>query len=190
MAMTIGIVVRLLAQQRVVASVLLLGLVGFVVFVFASERDGAPAAAVGSARLLSGEMLNAEDRAKIGATTLPAVAISYLLPEHSKTLLIGDAKPFYYRIERISYQTTWDRGVLSRLMREYPDEPAQWAVQLRELGFTHCLIDKEMLRRWEQARWNDPLLTAERVANFVESYARVVFRYSDDLALYELIPTR
>jgi hypothetical protein len=190
MCIAIGVGMNLVLQrfrfQRIITAAVLLAMNAFVALIFVNERGGAPAAATGSARLLNGELLSPQDRSAIGASTLPAVAINYLLPESSRVLLIGDAKPFYYRIDRISYQTTWDRGPLSRVMRAFPDDTARWSDELRQEGFTHVLIDASMLRRWEESGWNDPLLTAERVLKFADAHCQPLYRYPNEITLYKL----
>jgi hypothetical protein len=37
---------------------------------------------------------------------------------------VGDATPLFYRLDRIAYHTTWDRGPLSRLLREHAGDQA------------------------------------------------------------------
>jgi hypothetical protein len=191
MSIASGIVMSRLVQppsvlRKIVAAAALLVLEGFVIFIFARERNGAPAAAIGSARLFTGELLSAKDRETIGSTTLPAVAINWLLPEGSKTLLLGDAKPFYHRTDRVAYQTTWDRGPFSQSMRNHPDDPSAWAKELKQHGFDYVLIDSSMLQRWERAHWNDPLLTADRINTFLQRHATLQFAYPNDISLYKI----
>ncbi|MCH7797610.1 MAG: hypothetical protein IID28_04075 [Planctomycetes bacterium] len=116
--------------------------------IYLREADGAPAARIGMARIVS------------------AVA----LPSAATVLLVGDATPLYYRGD-VAYQTTWDRGPLSSAMRASPDDPAAWLDDLREKGFTHILVAPRMLRIWQGSGWNDPLITAERVIDAADRYA-------------------
>ena len=157
------------------------------VLVFRSERDGAPAALIGGAGLLSGDDLDPRTRREQAESSLPAVAINYLLPADAKVLLIGDAKPLYYR-DKIAYQTTWDRGPLSQLMRQYPDDASGWLRGMRDRGFTHLLVDEPMLLRWERAGWNDPLITRDRVVDAAGRMGTVEHRYPGDVTLYRLKP--
>ncbi len=85
-----------------------------------------------------------------------------------KALLIGDATPYYYQFP-LSYQTTWDRGILSRLMVDYPDDPARWAAELKNMGYSHLIVDAGMLENWMQKGWNDPNLTPDRVMSFIQA---------------------
>ena len=77
-------------------------------------------------------------------------------------LFLGEATPFYYNAN-ITYQTTWDRGPLSSIMRAHPDQPDNWVSQLRELGFTHILINSAMIKRWEESHFNDPLINSANI---------------------------
>ncbi|UCD75590.1 MAG: hypothetical protein JSV91_01485, partial [Phycisphaerales bacterium] len=131
----------------------------------------APAAMIGQAGALSGEDLTAEQRAElVGA--LPAVYVNYALPADGKVALIGEAAVLYYRGD-LAYKTTWDRGPLSLAMQAYPDDPRRWFDSMREQGFTHLLVNYEMLDRWERAGWHDPNLTSDRITEAVRCFARI-----------------
>jgi hypothetical protein len=155
------------------------------VVIFARERDGAPAAHVALAPYLTGEALSPAERETIGRESLPALYLNYLLPPGSRVLFVGEAAPFYYTGE-FTYQTTWDRGPLSHVMREDPDDPAAWIQYLRSLGYTHVLVNPVMLRVWERSRWNDPLLTLDRVMMLMESHAQLEHAWGHDERLYRL----
>jgi hypothetical protein len=146
---------------------------------FAGEQDGRPAAAIGAAAVFTGEAhasrLRAPDlpepeRLALLREAPAAYWINHLLAPGARVLCVGEAAPLYYRLDRIAYQTTWDRGALSRAMRE-SEEPAAWFRELREAGYTHVLVDPVMLRLWEEEGWNDPLLTVERVTGAAERHA-------------------
>jgi len=155
--------------------------------IFYEERNGAPAFAVGQLRAFTGDDLTSEQQREIGSTSLPAVALNHLLPRDSKILLIGDAKPFHYR-GNVVYQTTWDRGPLSGLMREFPDQPARWSAELKQSGFTHVLIDETMLRIWRDGGWNDPLLTRDRVLHVASSTMVEQFKYANGVSIWKIDP--
>lgn len=155
------------------------------VLIYRGEQQGAPAGGVDLGNYLSGDDLAADVRQQLGATAVPAIAVNDLLPADAKVLLLGNATPLYFR-DKIAYQTTWDRGPLSKLMRQFPDDPAQWDRGLREQGFTHLLIDEGMLERWQKARWNDPLLTRERVVDFANRFGTAQLRYPNGVTLYRL----
>jgi hypothetical protein len=157
------------------------------VLVYRGERNGAPAALVGGAGILSGDDLDPETRRAQAEVIPPAVTVNYGLSPDSKVLLVGDAKPLYYR-DKVAYQTTWDRGPLSKLMREHPGDPSRWLAGLREKGFTHLLVDESMLLRWERTGWNDPLITRDRVLDFAQPFATVEHQYPGNVTLYRLNP--
>jgi len=141
------------------------------VFIFAGEPQSnmaAPAARVGRIDFITGEAFAKHDREQLAGVS-HVIAINNL-PSDAHTLLIGEASPFYLA-GHITYQTTWDRGPMSHVMREYPDNPQQWIAALREQGFTHLFVNSAMLERWERAGWNDPLITAARVSSAAEQFA-------------------
>jgi hypothetical protein len=147
------------------------------VLIFASERNGSPAAMIGHAGALSGDELDEATRRDLGQSTFSALAVNHLLPPNSRVLLVGEAAPLYYDLHRINYCTTWDRGPLSAAMRTHPDSPQRWHQALRDQGYTHLLVNEEMLQRWEDAGWNDPLITRGRVVGFAKRVGVVEFRY-------------
>jgi len=149
------------------------------------EANQSPAAAIGKVGVFTGDSLNEQDRRELGATAFPTIAVNYLIPADSKIFAIGYATPLYVR-RSLVYHTTWDRGILSQLMREHPDQPERWAMGLRDAGFTHLLIDETMLRIWEKSGWNDPLLTHDRVAQLARIAAVQVFNYPNGVSIYRL----
>lgn len=141
------------------------------VFIFASEKEGAPSAFLGAARLYTGDAFtNAERRAL--ADQLPAIVVNHLLPGGSRTLLVGESAPFYYKAN-VAYATTWDRGPMSSAARD----PAGWAIafaSLRRQGFTHVLINAGMLDRWRKSGWGDPMLDPDALVEAAEEHADLV----------------
>lgn len=151
--------------------------------VYQRERGGAPSAAIGAGALFAGE----------GPTGSPAEEnpghwLNHRLSEGSRVLLVGDAKPFWYLGSPAAYvwQTTWDRGPLSRVLAEHPGDPPAQRRALREDGFTHLLVDSAMLDRWRRSGWNDPLLTPEAVAPLTGHPNRVIKRFVGGAVLVEL----
>lgn len=181
--------VRSSSKSVIVSAILALGLCAWSFLparIFRTEREGGPAAGVDMIRLFTGDELSAEKRAE-WVTTFPMILINHAMPANAKVLFIGDATPLFVRDQsRINYQTTWDRGPLSRIMREHPDDPHAWVKSLRDLGFTHMLINPDMLARWERAGWNDPLITSLRVMNMAQAHARLVHRFPNGEAMYRL----
>ena len=156
-------------------------------YLFSREKNGNPAAMIDMSGFLSGRELNTAQRRELGSTRFAAIYLNYLLDPGAKVLMVGHAAPLYIR-KPVVYQTTWDRGPLSRIMREYPDDRSRWMSALGELGFTHLLVDPTMLRIWEQSGWNDPLITTERILNAADLHATVEHRYPDGTVIYRLTP--
>ena len=156
------------------------------VIIYAGERSGAPAASAGQASLLTGENLSESERTEWAQAGFPAIYLNHLLPDRARTLLVGEARPLYYRAD-IAYQTTWDRGPLSQIMRALPSQPNRWADELRNRGFTHLLVSDEMLVRWAASGWNDPNLTVPKVRAFADQYCDVEHDWPDSrITLYRL----
>jgi hypothetical protein len=153
------------------------------VVVLLGERNGMPAAMVGWTDVLTGDGLPESERAAF-AESFPVVYVNHKLAPETRTLLVGEATPLYYR-DDVAYQTTWDRGPFSAAMRR-SDDPRQWMTGLREQGFTHIMVNPEMLELWESEGWNDPLLTAPRVIDAAEQHADLVRDFPVGLRLYRL----
>ncbi|MDY7107799.1 MAG: glycosyltransferase family 39 protein [Planctomycetota bacterium] len=161
--------------------------------IFSREGGGAPAAWIGAIDLPTGDLraalVSPRERQKLQPQhASPALWINHLLPPDAHVLCLGEATPFYYRGERITYQTTWDRGPMSRIMRESPDDPAAWIDALAREGFTHVLVNPIMLRIWEDEDWNDPLITADRIIGAAERSATLEGRFPNGVLLYRLPP--
>jgi hypothetical protein len=56
----------------------------------------------------------------------------------------------------------WDRGVLDRVADASPGTPGVWGAKLRELGFTHVVINPTMLVVWTKSGWINPSLEPKR----------------------------
>ena len=151
--------------------------------IFLRERGSAPSQMVGWADVVTGDRLTVADRRAL-AETSPVVYLNHLAAPGSRTLMIGEARPLYYH-GRVAYQTTWDRGPLSRAMRRLGEHPSAWLDALREEGFTHLLVNNEMLARWADEEWNDPLLTTARVRAAAES-AQIERQWPGGFVLYRL----
>ncbi len=149
------------------------------VFVYKSERNGWPALMLGGHRMFTGDGMSSREQRTNARYSSPVILVNHVLPRGSHVLLIGDAKPYYYDLQRIAYQTTWDRGPMSQIIREHPAQPAQWIDALRQRGFTHVLIDAAMLDRWRAAGWGDPLLDAHELIERFDAHARLVSEYGN-----------
>ena len=152
--------------------------------IYLREADGAPAARIGLALMLSGDVLSPSERRRM-SDSVAAIGLNYALPEGAKILLVGDATPLYYRAD-VTYQTTWDRGPLSAAMRSHPDDPSAWLAELREQGFTHLLVAPTMLAIWERSGWNDPLITATRVLDMADRFANLQREFQGGERLYRV----
>ncbi len=160
---------------------------------FRSENDGAPAARIGSTAFMTGgiykQLLDSAadetDRRTILESAEPAFVINFALLRDSKTLLVGDAAPFYY-VGGHSYQTTWDRGPLSETLRQTDDATEVFA-RLRAAGYTYILINFAMLERWAEAGWNDPLLTPQNILRLFDGNAPLIQAWENGaIRLYEI----
>lgn len=154
------------------------------VVIFARERDGRPAAMIGATGVLTGDRLTPAQRQELGQI-LPAVYLNQGMTARSRILLVGEARPLYYRAD-VTYQSTWDRGPLSEVMRQAPDDPGKWIAGLRDRGYTHVLVNTEMLRRWADDGWNDPLITPQRVLGALDEHAVVERDFGQGVVLYRL----
>lgn len=136
------------------------------VWIFAQERNGAPAALVGRADLFTGDALKGA-KLDAAAQSLTTVFINRRLPADARILLLGEARAFYYHADHV-YQTVWDADPLGAAMAANPHDPAAWAATLRDQGFTHVLINDEMLANWTKRGWSNPLITPENVHAFAD----------------------
>jgi hypothetical protein len=154
------------------------------VLVFLREAQGAPALRLGMVGVVTGDGLAPSQRREL-ADGSPYIFVNHVLPTQATVLSVGDAAPLYYR-GAIVYQTTWDRGPLSRAMDNHPDDPAGWIEGLRAEGFTHLLVQPTMLRVWAESAWNDPRVTAESVLGAADRHAETVQEFPDGARLYRL----
>ncbi len=154
------------------------------VYLFSQQAGGRPAARIAMVDTLSGAALSSADR-ELLAEHSPVMFINHRLGHESHVLLVGEAAPLYYT-GNYTYQTTWDRGPLSHAMQQHGEQPQAWIDALREAGYTHMLVNDSMLLRWENAGWNDPLLTADRVIDAADRYAKLVQRWDTGERLYRL----
>jgi len=147
------------------------------VWIYAREANSAPAARIGWANALIGRRIAPADLRRIAAVH-PPVFVNHVLPPGSHVLLVGEAAPLYYRTDRVTYQTTWDRGPLSRAM-DRSDNPADWFDHLEQQGFTHVLINAGMLQRWKESGWADPRLDPSAIIEGAQAHARPVHAWPD-----------
>jgi hypothetical protein len=157
------------------------------VLIFYREPNHAPAAATGMIDKFTGESLEPAQREDMAATAFPDILINFVLPHNSRVLFVGNATPLYILdVHKVVYQTTWDRGLLSKIMHDDPDQPSAWINELQKQGFTHLRIDPNMLQRWERSGWNDQLLTANRVLDAAQHFTRLVKNYPNGELLFQI----
>lgn len=179
LAIACSIAIGIRARRSVGIALLLLSLLPVIVFL--RERDGAPLAALDAAEIFTGEFieqamprLTSEEQHALRSGAPTAWWLNHAL-DGAQVLLLGDARPFWYRGTPATFvwQTTWDRGPFSAALAA-SDDPHQWSSMLLDAGFTHVLVEPDMLDRWERSRWNDPLLTAAAALRLAEPPNRVL----------------
>lgn len=148
------------------------------------QQQNRPSARIGWVDLITGEALSPAQREDL-ADDVPSVLINYGLPKDARVLLIGDAAPLYYRGD-ITYTTTWDRGVMSRVLAQHPSDPQAWVKSLSAQGYTHVLLQPTMLALWKSEGWADPALDPKAIQAAFEQYATVIARFRDGAVLYKL----
>lgn len=173
---------------RLTLGILALALSLLPVMIYQREGNGAPALAIGTVAMQTGAALDDAGRRELGATALPPVAVNWLLPVSSRVLMVGESAPLYYDLDRISYATVWDRGPLSQILHDLPDDPEQLRIALQSIGFTHVLMNPTMLDIWRRDGWSDPRLAPRNVQELLESAGEPVFDYSrpSQITIYAL----
>lgn len=184
------------ARRLLAVAVLAWGLIPLAIFLRerapAGERFGSPAAATGQVAALSGDLharllgdpgRSREDRAFILSTAPPWTFLndSRLTGAEGRVLLVGESRAFYLR-RAGEYAVVWNRGRLSRLVREHPADPERWRRELRAAGFDHVLLDRAMIDRWRRDGWWDPVLTAEAIEALADQL-RPLQRFPNGLEL-------
>lgn len=139
----------------------------------------APALFIGAASICSGDgaalaiRAAPDDNARNAAQQQAPLSffMNHLLPPADRILLVGDAKPFWYRrtSDTMTYATVWDRGPLSEVAAANPEHPEQWAATLAARGYTWLVLDWAMISNWGEKQWLDPTLTKERMQAFATS---------------------
>lgn len=176
---------RIRLNEYVTAAVLVIWC-SLPVVIFSKQAGYAPAARIGVAEMLSGAGLSPNEQRQLGEHNA-AIYCNSLLPLSSRVLLVGEAAPLYYTND-YAYQTTWDRGPLSTTLRTVQETQVECNDLLQQAGFDYILIQPEMLRRWERAGWNDPMLTANRVIQWADTCCRLVHTWPTGERLYMLKP--
>jgi hypothetical protein len=132
------------------------------IWIFATEREGAPAMAVGQIDQFTGDAAargealpwSGERLARLRAEYGPAFTLNHTLGEGARVLAEGEAAPFWFR-GTMDCHTTWDRGEISRWIEA---GRVDWCEAAREAGYTHVLLNTGMLSVWKRSGWIDPRL--------------------------------
>ena len=155
------------------------------------QRLHAPAIFIGDTGFMTGERFardieraSPEERATLVPQTPVAYFINYAIPAEARVLAVGYSTPFYLG-RPIAWNTVWDRGALDRVADASPGTPAVWGAKLRELGYTHVLINPTMLIVWKKAGWMNPQLEPDRwLTAFLQANPSI--RTSDGCFIVEL----
>ena len=146
----------------------------------APQRLQAPAVFIGDTTFMPGdrfasefERATPEQRAQLAPQASVAYFVNHRLPPDARILAVGHSTPFYLR-RAIAWNTVWDRGALDRVAEQSPGTPHAWAAKLRELGFTHVIVNPNMLVVWTRSGWINPLLEPKRwLTAFLQSNPHV-----------------
>ena len=141
------------------------------------QRLRAPAVFIGDASFMSGdrfardfERATPEERKLLAPQATVTYFVNHAIAPEARIAAVGFATPFYLR-RGIDWNTVWDRGPLDRVADQSPGTPQVWGARLRELGYTHLLINPTMLVRWTQSGWINPALEPKRwLAAFLQTH--------------------
>jgi hypothetical protein len=198
------------APRRLLAAIAWLAVLGPAVM-FATERNGAPAAAIGGDEAFDGrmeaEMIAVADPSSARDLRAEASRAFILrdLPDDALVLMVGVADPFHLPVfredgtPRLRYTTVWTRGPLETAFAtaenawdaaSAPDAAAITAAaldMLRTDGFTHVLVAPTMLEIWRSSGWLDPMLEPDRMTALPTSGGvQVGHRFGDGSVLWSI----
>lgn len=167
-----------------VAIVVVTGATFFPLVLFAQERRGAPALAVGQVLAATGEAFGPapvhaaeEELAAVRQANGPAWTINVSLPPGARILAEGESAPFWYE-RPVAYHTVWDRPLVTA--------DTQSLRELQAQGFTHVLLNRGMLARWRASGWLDPRVDEGHLDGLLQKGARKIATWPGGLELYEL----
>jgi hypothetical protein len=201
---------RSAGPRRVVLALAWLVVLGPAVM-FATERNGAPAAAIGGDEAFDGSMearmiavADARTARELRAEASRAFILRDL-PDDALVLMVGVADPFHLPVfredgtPRLRYTTVWTRGPLETALAaaqapETAEDAATIAAavldDLRADGFTHVLVAPTMLEVWRTSGWLDPALEPAQIAALTSGPGvRVAHRFPDGSVLLSIVPT-
>jgi hypothetical protein len=145
----------------VLAGAVVLSQAGFLLGIYASERQGSPGVGLALWPVVFTGVLDEEPDASAAGwlNTRPE--------DGSLVYLLGDATPLYFG-PGVVYHTTYDTSPLGALVEAHPGDPGAWASGLRDLGVAWVLVSESELSRLHASGWYDPRVTAGVVGRLTE----------------------
>lgn len=118
------------------------------------ENRFTPATGIGLEPIFTGES---------GGDGLPSAL--YRLPTSARVVSLGSSAVFWWPMIP-GYSTVWNENPVGRALALSGGDPEIAIADLRRAGWTHVVIDENMLRIWKKSGWLDSTITPEAVAAF------------------------
>ena len=118
------------------------------------ENRFTPATGIGLERIFTGES---------GGDGLPAAL--YRLPPSARVVSLGGSAVFWWPMIP-GYSTVWNANPVGRALASSGGDPEIAIADLRRAGWTHVVIDENMLRIWQKSGWLDSSITPDVVSRF------------------------
>lgn len=118
------------------------------------ENRFTPATGIGLEPIFTGES---------GGDGLPSAL--YRLPTSARVVSLGGSAVFWWPMIP-GYSTVWNENPVGRALASSGGDPEIAIADLRRAGWTHVVIDENMLRIWKKSGWLDSTITPEAVAAF------------------------
>lgn len=119
------------------------------------ENRFTPATGIGLEPIFTGES---------GGDGLPAAL--YRLPTTARIVSLGGSAVFWWPMIP-GYSTVWNENPVGRALALSGGDPEIAIAELRRAGWTHVVIDENMLRIWRKSDWLDSSITQSAVAAFL-----------------------
>ncbi len=161
---------------------------------YAAQNNGSPNAMLAfGAGFITGLPLReeyaalppAEQRERIDQLSVQAF-LNLVAPPHLELLLVGGS-PELYLVRDAEYARVWDTSPLATIIRESPDQPAQWTPALRAAGYDLILIDLADLTRLEESGFLDPALSVANIEAWMTRHALLIKSWPE-AGIYLLAP--
>ncbi len=98
-----------------------------------------------------------------GGDGLPSAL--FRLPASARVVSLGGSAVFWWPMIP-GYSTVWNENPVGRAIASSGGDPEIAIADLRRAGWTHVVIDENMLRIWKKSGWLDSTITPEAVAAF------------------------